>query len=269
MRSAVFRPHPTSDVFDKARRALWGAVRRRAAVVSGLPRHNCPRPRRVPYKCPICTTSFLWAVPGRTRLRLGVLTSHINTEYAEHEYAEHGPDGHFDGPHLALSAWGTRDFRVFRHGEEIEYSSVRPGGSWTGCTYKYVACAPDDPRLLALIAQVAPVDVRSASTAPSPVLATLSRRNNRGFAGSFRPPQALATAVASEVHTHTARCRRARVCSFDIPLGLAGRGSRGQPATARGGARPPAGTKYGGMSAWVAERGDQRPVLLIGTHGIL
>ena len=200
---------------------------------------------------------------------LGVLTSHINTEYAGHEYAEHGPDGHFDGPHLALSAWGTRDFRVFRHGEEIEHGSVRPGGSGTGCTYKYVACAPDDPRLLALIAQVAPVEVCPATAAPSPVLATLSRRCNRGFAGSFCPPQALATAVASEVHTHTARCRCAQLCSFDIQLGLAGRGSRGQPASARGGAHPPAGTKYGGMSAWVAERAHQRPVLLTGTHGIL
>ena len=195
---------------------------------------------------------------------LGVLTWSNGTK----EYAELGSDGYCNGRLLNRSRTRSTKYCMYDERGNLKDDAFvfRDGRSFE---YNGEACAPDDPRLLALIAQVAPVEVRPATAAPSPVLATLSRRCNRGFAGSFCPPQALATAVASEVHTHTARCRCAQLCSFDIVLGLAGRGSRGQPASARGGARPPAGTKYGGMSAWVAERAHQRPVLLTGTHGIL
>jgi hypothetical protein len=45
---------------------------------------------------------------------LGVFTTQGRTEYAGH-----GPDGHFDGPHLTVSDSGTREFRMFREGKEI------------------------------------------------------------------------------------------------------------------------------------------------------
>ena len=40
------------------------------------------------------------------------------------------------------------------------------------CTYNGMACAPDDPRLLALTAHVAPVEVRPAAPAPQPPIAS-------------------------------------------------------------------------------------------------
>ena len=174
---------------------------------------------------------------------LGVLTWSNGTK----EYAELGSDGYCNGRLLNRSRTRSTKYCMYDERGNLKDDAFvfRDGRSFE---YNGEACAPDDPRLLALIAQVAPVEVRPATAAPSPVLATLSRRCNRGFAGSFCPPQALATAVASEVHTHTARCRCAQLCSFDILLGLAGRGSRGQPATAIGGARAPAATQYGGMS---------------------
>jgi hypothetical protein len=57
-----------------------------------------------------------------------------------------------------------------------EYAYVSADGR---CTYNYVACAPDDPRLLALIAQLAPVEVRPAARAPHPPIARHSPPSNR------------------------------------------------------------------------------------------
>jgi hypothetical protein len=73
--------------------------------------------------------------------------------------------------------------------------------------YKYngVACAPDDPRVLALIAQVAPVEVRPAAPAPHPPAPRHSPPSNRPMRRLVLPPQALAKAVATEVHPHAAR----------------------------------------------------------------
>ncbi len=55
---------------------------------------------------------------------------------------------------------GDTHYSLFERGEAKEYGYVYAGGY---CTYKGEACAPDDPRLLALIAQVAPVEVRPAA----------------------------------------------------------------------------------------------------------
>jgi hypothetical protein len=96
---------------------------------------------------------------------LGVLTdSHGNKEYAEH-----GPDGKYDGRCLARWADGGTDYRLYERGEAKEYALVSVNGTY--CIYNGFACAPDDPRLLALIAQVAPVEVRPAARAPHPPLA--------------------------------------------------------------------------------------------------
>jgi hypothetical protein len=89
---------------------------------------------------------------------LGVLTYSSGTK----TYAEHGPDGQFDGRNLWRSAQGYTDYRLFERGEWKDEALVFADGS---CRCNHVSCAPDDPRLLALIAQVAPVEVRPAAPA--------------------------------------------------------------------------------------------------------
>ena len=61
-------------------------------------------------------------------------------------------------------AGGDTWYRLYERGEAKEYADVDADGR---CMYNDVACAPDDPRLLALIAQVAPVEVRPAAPAPT------------------------------------------------------------------------------------------------------
>ena len=108
-------------------------------------------------------------------------------------YAEHGPDGQFDGRCLVRWDDGLTGYRRFERGEGKDSAYVFADGR---CKYNREACAPDDPRLLALIAQVAPVEVRSASTAPHPPLASplAPKQLSDGSAGSFcicrrwRPP---------------------------------------------------------------------------------
>ncbi len=87
---------------------------------------------------------------------LGVFTWSDGTKV----YAEHGPDGKYDGRCLRRHADGTTGYGLYERGEQKEYAAVFADGS---CYYNGLACAPDDPRLLALIAQVAPVEVRPAA----------------------------------------------------------------------------------------------------------
>ncbi len=95
---------------------------------------------------------------------LGVLT----WSYGDKEYAEHGPGGQVDGRYLERDEDGDTYYLLFERGEPKEGALVRADGT---CNYNGFACAPDDPRLLALIAQVAPVEVRPAAPAPHPPLA--------------------------------------------------------------------------------------------------
>jgi hypothetical protein len=84
------------------------------------------------------------------------------------EYAEHGPDGQFDGRCLERDADGRTVYFLFERGEPKDSARVFADGR---CTYNGLFCAPDDPRVLALIAQVAPVEVHPAAPAirpPSP-----------------------------------------------------------------------------------------------------
>jgi hypothetical protein len=100
------------------------------------------------------------------------------------DYAEHGPDGQFDGRNLYRTAGGTTYYRLFERGESKESAGVSADGR---CTYNNEACAPDDPRLLALIALVAPVEVRPAAQAPHlPIAPPLAPKpSSDGSAGSF------------------------------------------------------------------------------------
>jgi hypothetical protein len=90
---------------------------------------------------------------------LGVLTRSHGTKV----YAEHGPDGKFDRRWLARFRNGNTFYRLYERGEMKAYALVQ-----ARCVYNCEVCAPDDPRLLALIAQVAPVEVRPATPAPNP-----------------------------------------------------------------------------------------------------
>ena len=95
---------------------------------------------------------------------LGVLTGWFE---GHKTYAEHGPDGQFDGRRFdryARNTWYT----LFERGKPKDSARVFADGR---CTYNGLFCAPDDPRVLALIAQVAPVEVHPAAPAirpPSP-----------------------------------------------------------------------------------------------------
>jgi hypothetical protein len=133
---------------------------------------------------------------------LGVLTYSDGSK----EYAEHAPDGECDGRCFIREANGGTGYRLLERGLPNEDARVYAGGR---CMYNYEACAPDDPRLLALVALVAPVEVRPAARAPHPPSARHSPPSNRPMdrPARFCPPQALAAAVATEVHSHAARRR--------------------------------------------------------------
>jgi hypothetical protein len=103
---------------------------------------------------------------------LAVLTLSSGTKV----YAEHGPDGKCDGRCLGRYDHGDTNYRLYERGKRKEYVIVYADGR---CKYSDVACAPDDPRLLALIAQVAPVEVRPAAPAPHPPIAAHSPPSHR------------------------------------------------------------------------------------------
>ena len=115
---------------------------------------------------------------------LGVLTWSNGSKV----YAEHGPDGQCDGRCLVRGGDGDTDYWLIERGETKEYADVSADGR---CKYDGEACAPDDPRLLALIAHVAPVEVRPDGPARHPPLARHSplapKQSSDGLADSFCP----------------------------------------------------------------------------------
>jgi hypothetical protein len=102
------------------------------------------------------------------------------------QYAEHGPDGQFDGRNLCRWAAGHTQYCLYERGEQKDSARVSADGD---CAYNREDCAPDDPRLLALIALVAPVEVRPQPQPPSRQ-STATRpqaQSSDGSAGSFCP----------------------------------------------------------------------------------
>jgi hypothetical protein len=79
-------------------------------------------------------------------------------------YAEYGPDGKYDGRNLGRWDIGTTWYFLFERGKRKANAFVFADGT---CQYNGEACAPDDPRLLALIALVAPVEVRPQPEPPT------------------------------------------------------------------------------------------------------
>jgi hypothetical protein len=102
---------------------------------------------------------------------LGVLTC-----FCGKVYAEHGPDGKCDGRNLARWTDGETWYRLYERGEQKDFAFVSADGR---CRYNDETCAPDDPRVLALIALVAPVEVRPAAPAPQPAIALHLPLSNR------------------------------------------------------------------------------------------
>jgi hypothetical protein len=124
---------------------------------------------------------------------LGVLTWSNGNK----DYAEHGPDGKYDGRYLGCYADGDTAYYLYERGKSKERARVWADGR---CEYNGEACAPDDPRLLALIAQVAPVEVRPAARAPHPPSARHSPPRNRPMDQPAR--FAPTPAGAGEDHCH-------------------------------------------------------------------
>jgi hypothetical protein len=146
-------------------------------------------------------------------------------------YAEHGPDGQCDGRTLDRWAAGTTDYYLYERGKRKESADVYADGR---CKYNCVDCTPDDPRLLALIALVAPVEVRPAAPAPLPPLARHSPPSNRptdqparfapagaggrrGHRGPPPIPHAVAGGCATQPNSsHTAKHDHAVTCAGTV-----------------------------------------------------
>ena len=99
-------------------------------------------------------------------------------------YAEHGPDGKYDGRHFERNADGDTRYSLFERGARKDYAIVYADGR---CMYNRVGCSLDDPRFLALTAQVAPVEVRRAAPAPHPQSSPTHLQGTVRFAGSCCP----------------------------------------------------------------------------------
>ena len=162
-----------------------------------LPRHQRRRPRRVHIPC-YGGRTYAGQCKDGYACGLGVLTYSSGTK----TYAEYGPDGQFDGRCLGCDAYGHTFYRLYECGKAKEFADVDADGR---CPYNGVACAPDDPRLRSLIAQVAPVEVRPAAPAPHPPLRP--QAIVRSVSRLVFHPQALAKAMATEVHSPAARRR--------------------------------------------------------------
>jgi hypothetical protein len=110
-------------------------------------------------------------------------------------YAEHGPDGKYDGRNVYRWFDGDTWYGRFERGEEKACAILSADGT---CMYNGWDCAPDDPRVLALIAKVAQVEVRPAARAPQPPSARHSHPSNR----PMDQPARFAPAGAREGRGH-------------------------------------------------------------------
>lgn len=78
-------------------------------------------------------------------------------------YAEHGPDGKFDGRYVDQSTGGMfTGYVVFERGARKQQAWLWADGE---CHYNDEECAPDDPRLLALMERVGPVQALASAAA--------------------------------------------------------------------------------------------------------
>jgi hypothetical protein len=130
-------------------------------------------------------------------------------------YAEHGPNGWYDGRNLWRRVNGDTGYYLYergRSGGKAKDEAIVFANGF--CMYNCVLCARDDPRVLALIAQVAPVEVRPAAPAShpqSPIIlaprqssdaparfAPAGARERHGHRGAIPTPHAVAGGRASQ-----------------------------------------------------------------------
>ena len=110
-------------------------------------------------------------------------------------FVECDADGQWHGRVLDCYADGDTVYRRYEHGSYKEQAALSADGT---CEYNDEACAPDDPRLLALIAQVAPVEVRPAARAPHPPSPAIQTPRSR----PMDLPARFAPAGARDRHGH-------------------------------------------------------------------
>ena len=211
-----------------------------------------------------CVRVYAGQNPSRFAYALGVLTNPVAYGIGYGKiYAELDFDGKYHGRNMREYK-PRRICALYDRGNMKDSVALLTNGK---CVYNHEVCARDDPRLLAFLKLVAPVEVLPATAAlypssPNPRLRAIVEDLPARFppAGSrdgcrqrgTLPRRTLSlvgvrhSPIAAALQSASTHC--ARLCSIHIPLGLAGRGSRGQPATARGGARAPAATQCGGMS---------------------
>jgi hypothetical protein len=108
-----------------------------------------------------------WTYAGQYRdgyaCGLGVSTKSDGSKI----FAEYGPDGECDGRWLVRYADGSTGHRIYERGKLKAGAFVYANGRCWYNEHHGEACAPDDPRFLALIAQVAPFEVRPQPQSPT------------------------------------------------------------------------------------------------------
>jgi hypothetical protein len=112
-------------------------------------------------------------------------------------YEERGPDGNRDGRDFTRMGHGDTYYSLYERGRQKEKARLFGNGRY--CSYNGVNCARDDPRVLALIAQVAPVEVRPAAPARHP---PPSARHSPPSSRPMDQPARFAPAGAREDHGH-------------------------------------------------------------------
>ena len=115
-------------------------------------------------------------------------------------YAEYGPDGKSDGRYLDRAANGFTGYILFERGARKQQAWVWADGE---CYYNDEDCARNDPRVLALIAHVGPVEALANAAAKEAVEAVAST-----LAGGFTWRLAIAC-EALRGHFQTLECLKA------------------------------------------------------------
>ena len=115
------------------------------------------------------------------------------------DYAEYGPDGEYDGRWMYRWVDGYTSYGLYERGEGKDWACVYVDGR---CFYNGEACVLDDPRLLALIAQVAPVEVRLAAPDRRP---QSSATHSQGIGRSVCPRRRSRTPWPPRCTPHAAR----------------------------------------------------------------
>ena len=206
-----------------------------------------------------CVRVYAGQNPSRFAYALGVLTNAVAYGIGYGKiYAELDFDGKYHGRNLREYK-SRRIYAEYDRGNMKDSVALFTNGK---CVYNHEVCARDDPRLLAFLKLVAPVEVLPATAAlypssPNPRLRAIvvdlparfapagSRDGCRQGGAShgarcrWCTTQPNSSRTAKREHAVTRRCR------FDIPLCFAGRGSRGQPAIALGGARAMRPPRFG------------------------